>query len=497
MIILQHTRYLHNPPVLHDSLMSDYKLQHELFVSNNAGTTYSSLLIQLLIVPTCILLNTQLQHIINTGNILIRFAVDCITIPYVLLFYYTILSDYNLQCMVILWVVCAILHRWMVSQHTINHTEVPIPPDQSTQLHYLTLYKSTWMLSTCIAILSIDFPIMLRTYGKTEYYGYSMMDIGVGGFIYSTALTSITARNIVSQYTNRAAATVIPHHIYNTCKSLLPVIVLGLMRLVTLKSVDYQEHVSEYGVHWNFFFTIFVVSLLGSILQPILYNQLQYMWCSIAVICIYQYVLNTTDLAQYILYGARTNLFHANKEGIFSTIGYLAIYLSGVSVGIMLLQCRLNKLYNTSIKYKLYMFTRLSILSIILHVLTLFSESYIQLPSRRMVNMTYALYAVAYSTLLIALCLLCEIYQQQYCNHTTSSNNNKPHGTTVPILLQSINHNLLFVFMIANLFTGVINLSMHTIYTPDMIALLVNIIYITLVCGIAELLYYHHIKLKL
>lgn len=31
---------------------------------------------------------------------------------------------------------------------------------------------------------------------------------------------------------------------------------LGFSRMLVLKLLDYPEHVSEYGMHWNFFITL-------------------------------------------------------------------------------------------------------------------------------------------------------------------------------------------------------------------------------------------------
>ena len=39
----------------------------------------------------------------------------------------------------------------------------------------------------------------------------------------------------------------------------------GLVRLYSVKTLEYQEHASEYGVHWNFFLTVAAVSTLSTL----------------------------------------------------------------------------------------------------------------------------------------------------------------------------------------------------------------------------------------
>jgi len=143
------------------------------------------------------------------------------------------------------------------------------------------------MLSTCLAILAVDFPIFPRRFAKTETWGTSLvrparphsvgpdrralrcpsitfgrkpsqMDVGVGSFV---LVNSLTAGNSLEQL--RDAASPFLHSL----KASVPLVILGLGRLVSVKATDYQEHVSEYGVHWNFFFTLACLPILSMIVH--------------------------------------------------------------------------------------------------------------------------------------------------------------------------------------------------------------------------------------
>ena len=111
---------------------------------------------------------------------------------------------------------------------------------------FVSLYRCGLLLSTAIAILGVDFEVFPRRLAKTEQFGVSPMDAGVGGFMFAAALTSPAVRPHTAA---RASLT-------GTVKRQLPVVLLGCLRLLAVKWTNYQEHVTEYGVHWNFFFTL-------------------------------------------------------------------------------------------------------------------------------------------------------------------------------------------------------------------------------------------------
>ena len=45
-------------------------------------------------------------------------------------------------------------------------------------ISYITNYRSSMLLVTAICILAVDFPVFPRRFGKTENFGFGLMDIG-------------------------------------------------------------------------------------------------------------------------------------------------------------------------------------------------------------------------------------------------------------------------------------------------------------------------------
>lgn len=111
-----------------------------------------------------------------------------------------------------------------------------------------------------------------------------------------------------------------------------PLAALGLSRLVVIKGVGYQEHVSEYGVHWNFFATLFFMRLVVvpmNRIRPVRFKC----FLALVAICVYQWFLAKGGLSDFIVHAPRDTLFAMNREGILGLVGFVAIYYVAEELG--------------------------------------------------------------------------------------------------------------------------------------------------------------------
>jgi phosphatidylinositol glycan class W len=50
-------------------------------------------------------------------------------------------------------------------------------------------------------------------------------------------------------------------NLWSAFKNSISLFIIGLLRVLMVKSTGYVEHASEYGIHWNFLFTLIVVKV--------------------------------------------------------------------------------------------------------------------------------------------------------------------------------------------------------------------------------------------
>ncbi|OBZ91195.1 GPI-anchored wall transfer protein 1 [Choanephora cucurbitarum] len=329
-------------------------------------------------------------------------------------------------------------------------------------LSYLTIYRAGAIISTCIAILAVDFQFFPRRFAKVETFGTSLMDVGVGSFVFSSGIVASRA------YTNTQSKKTFLSSMIQSTRSALPILALGFTRLFLTKSVDYQEHNSEYGLHWNFFFTLgflppFVTAL--GIFRPFAVTGL-------TIASAYQLALHQ-GLQEWILNAPRVNLLSANKEGICSFLGYLSIFLLGLQVGMWVFSSSDRLMIRLS-GFSGFMWSLFGVW------ISLFPDNYV---SRRMANLPYILWVVAFNVTLITSLV--------YVESKIATKGR------APSMLDALNINGLFTFLLANLLTGTVNLSIRTLYVSDLTASIVNIAYMLIVCFVPWILWNRYqVKIK-
>jgi phosphatidylinositol glycan class W len=374
-----------------------------------------------------------------------------------------------------------------------NHTNVT---HHTNRPIYLSAHRAYVYLLTTIAILAVDFPLFPRRYCKTEIYGYGFMDLGAASFVIVAGWTSVLQHH---QYQQSIAS---GNYYYKVIKKCTPLLLIGLIRLATTKGLEYQEHVSEYGIHWNFFFTLCCIELIMILWKQIkttLFYAATYisvdLVLGVAFMVTYQLYLSQYGGQEFIVYANRQcfantnsslcNAFAANREGILGVIGYCSLRLLSECIAKVCLltpppsssssssndaiSSQRRRLFYTSMGLWLLHF----LLTVGLHIPN----------SRRTTNASFILWALAHNTSLLT------------CIHVVvdkTGNNNKNSDRrldseyyTLPWILSSVNDFGLAVFLSSNVLTGLVNLTFDTLHSSNNKAMLILSVYLALVCGFA------------
>ncbi|KAI7161081.1 GPI-anchored wall transfer protein 1 [Hortaea werneckii] len=409
---------------------------------------------------------------------------------------------------------------------------------------YITTYRGAMMIVTCTSILAVDFNCFPRRFAKTESFGTSLMDMGVGSFVFAAGI--VAARQVIKEQVSGTPSFI--NRMKTALRHSLPLFVLGMVRLLSIKGLDYVEHVSEYGVHWNFFFTLSLLPIATAILQPLL-NLVPSLGAFAFIIAMFyelflHYVPGTM---YYIILSERKegDWLSQNREGVYSFVGYLCIFIAGMGIGTCILPRTLeerepwrpgqqapgkkdkndpldedadwlaNVLSGAETKKEqqpepepqfkpefpqvdIWLLVKWTGLWFVLSVFFIWKYGPILFVSRRMANLPYITWVCAFNC--GQLFLFCAIEKMMFPNiyeaKDKQTEKQRIQDATSRIM-QAFNRNGLFLFMLANLLTGAINMTVPTLHLGDVESLSILVGYIAVVAGVGLALDHYNISIKL
>lgn len=383
---------------------------------------------------------------------------------------------------------------------TASSRHASLPPDSLAPKPFLTFYRGAMLVATSVSILAVDFRLFPRRFAKVETWGTSLMDMGVGAFVFSGGV--VAARPVLKQRGSGAQTPLFRRLLLSTRHS-VPLLALGVIRLLTVKGLEYAEHVTEYGVHWNFFFTLALLPPFMAAFQDALHVIPSYSAWAVLVGVAYQTLLETTDLKAYILTAPRTDIISKNREGLFSFFGYLSIFLAGQDLGMLIMP---RVVQSRSIAGVGLLRNRLIMTmaawggtwAALYYVSTSYRFGLGLTVSRRLANLPYVLWVASFNSLqLLAFCLVDTLFFPAFYNAHDLITQKEAYKTATSSVMRAYNRNGLALFLLANLLTGLVNLTVPTLDVTPIVTMAILIAYTATLTGVAVFLDLYDISLKI
>lgn len=394
-----------------------------------------------------------------------------------------ILASPNIESTFLILVICYAvmgLSIWLVRQIR-SHT-VLLEGKQQTIAGALTVLVTSWtdrpasysvetvattyaricsLLYTVLAIFCVDFPNFGERFMKTEQFGLTLMDIGIGCSLFSSG---------VSEGVRRRSKGLADRLVWGA----LPPLIIGAFRTGILSAIGYRVDSAEYGVHWNAFVSFGCITLLllfcEGLVGPSLIKIAALSWGVLLgpvqwALTAYQDYLTDDDL--------RRNLVEANKEGIVSLAGFFAIFMGGAAFGKYVYP---RKYHGLSSLGSLTLVCIAVLLDQIAGggqgVLTEGGVWIFQPFSRRLGNLPYCMFSVGMNALFIEVQLWCfkKFIPPKIVVPLKSGTMAGEHRNGVVVVApfsSKLNKHQLVYFVMANIVTGLVNIAIDTHAVSD------------------------------
>lgn len=313
-----------------------------------------------------------------------------------------------------------------------------------------TLIRASAYVGTGAAILAIDFKHFLVNNGKSRDFGATIMDVGIGMFVVTMGLVSQRLRRL--------------NDVKKLLKVVLPLLVLGLARTVVITMIDYHQDEREYGKHLNAFFTLGFTKLFGSLCSLLASSDKQLLPISLGILGLHELILQL-GLSEYVMLSVeRKGFLDSNREGLSALPGCIALYL--LSIYIAKWYTSKDHLNYTEFCVKLQNMLMCSITGWIMVSICAFTCGI----ARVTCNTGYVIWLFSIcASLMLLYAFLFEFAlvtaRQKIISLPDSIKSPtqiaQSKSTDLPVFVESLNMNGLTHFMISNLLTGFVNMTLE------------------------------------
>lgn len=262
------------------------------------------------------------------------------------------------------------------------------PINRTFRFPVMSELKALVLIATAISVFAVDFHYYPRRLCKTQAMGISLMDVGTGALIFVSGLTS---RHFIHQDKS------VLMRAWINIKVMPFLFALAFVLVITKWIVNHPEVVTEYGVHWNFFWTVCFINIFASFIKSFgraLYN-------GFVLLVVYQIFLNNGG-ADFVFNAPRVDFISKNKEGFFGCLGYCCIYLLGMGISSHVFNRENVEKFNVMNKRATVIAKTIGFM-FLFYILSELADRVVHVKiSRRLVNFPYAMFM----SCLVCCCIL-------------------------------------------------------------------------------------------
>ena len=465
---------------------AEYNLLKEAFISNLNGTSPVKVLalthLFVLTVPVrgCLLVLLASFTALNPVKL---FHLDFLFLIVPCILYTTTLGNYVLQVSILLCSLAFIIYCICGSVQKDTGTDLREVQKKLDVSLAASNCRVLLNVVTAVSILAVDFHSFPREFAKAEWYGTGLMDVGVGSFVFANSYVSRWSRGSMKKSSLLST-------LKQSLVSSFSLILIGVLRMLAVALFSYHAHVTEYGVHWNFFITLSLINLAISIFSYLFNSVVFCGLLGITFAILHQYGLS--HIAVFMKNeNDRSTVILANLEGLVSLPGFFCLAIFGAIYGFYLFQHVQKKSFNGKFGAVTAVVSGFAFLSYIL-------DRFVEPICRATVNLSYISWMVCYNVHMFSAnhlnyIILSKILPKlpaksvDYVFGRCASCSNRGKGARCGCLFTKISENQLLFFLLANIGTGFVNISVDTLTTGDFASVCIICVYMYITCGLLYL----------